>query len=52
MLYTITNCGCHDDTSKVFELSEEEFEFLSIIFAKLNENSDYMCRPKIYIDKV
>lgn len=49
--YKIINAGCDDVTEGVFELSEEQYEFLDKLFNKLNDNSYYSCMPSIYIEK-
>lgn len=50
--YKITNIGCDDETEGIFELSEEQYEFLNNVFTELNKNSHYGCMPKIYVDEV
>ena len=50
--YEISNVGCDDTTTGVFELTETQFAFLVRVFDELNENSYYGCMPKIYIKKV
>ena len=48
--YKIENSGCDDVTIDVFELTDEQYEFLKSIFEKLNKQSEYVCMPKIYIE--
>lgn len=50
--YKITNCGCDDMTTKEFEFTKEQVEFLTYVFDELNEESEYVCMPTIYIDEV
>lgn len=47
--YNIINIGCDDETEGIFELTEEQAEFLQKVFTELNKNSSYGCMPKIYI---
>ena len=49
--YKIRNIGCDDETEGVFELTEEQYEFLNKTFEELNKNSTHGCMPKIYIDE-
>ena len=51
MKYKIINVGCDDTTEGVFELTENQYKFLNILFEKLNKNSSYGCMPKIYVEK-
>lgn len=48
--YKIENSGCDDVTIDIFELTDEQYEFLRSIFEKLNQKSEYVCMPKIYIE--
>lgn len=50
-LYEITNIGCDDETCNTFDLTENEYKFLNMIFTELNKQSYYDCMPKIYIEK-
>lgn len=50
--YKIINSGCDDETEGVFELTEEQYEFLNTLFGELNKNSTCGCMPKIYIDEL
>jgi len=51
MKYKIENIGCDDCTEGVFDLTEEQYDFLDNLFTELNKNSSYGCMPKIYIEK-
>ena len=48
--YKIENSGCDDVTIDFFELTDEQYEFLKSIFEKLNQKSEYVCMPTIYIE--
>lgn len=50
--YRIVNVGCDDQTVGEFDLAQEQFGFLQNIFDELNTHSDYVCMPKIYIQKL
>ena len=47
--YEINNLGCDDETTGVFEFTEEQFEFLKEVFTELNKFSTYSCMPTIDI---
>lgn len=49
--FIITNIGCDDETTGIFEFTEEQYVFLKNTFEKLNKNSTYGCMPKIYIER-
>lgn len=51
MKYKIENIGCDDYTEGVFDLTEEQHNFLNNLFEELNKNSTYVCMPKIHIKK-
>jgi hypothetical protein len=34
------------------ELTDEEYHFLKRVFDALNEKSNYMCMPRIYVEEV
>ena len=50
--YKISNIGCDDYTEGVFELTEEQYEFLDNLFEELNKNSTYGCMPTIYVEEI
>lgn len=50
-LYEITNLGCDDKTCDTFDLTEDEYKFLNMIFTKLNNKSYDAYMPTIYIEK-
>lgn len=45
----IINYGCHDSTECTFNFNEEQFDFLKMVFDKLNKNSACECMPLIYV---
>lgn len=51
MNHKIRNVGCDDETEGVFKFTEEQFEFLKVVFDELNKYSRYGCMPRIYIDE-
>lgn len=50
-LYEITNLGSDDETCDTFDLTEDEYKFLNMIFTKLNNKSYDAYMPTIYIEK-
>lgn len=50
--YKIENWGCDDVTEGIFELTDEQYQFLNKIFEELNKNSKYCCMPTISIERV
>lgn len=51
-LYHITNCGSEDKTEMEIELTDEEYNFLKRVFDALNEKSQDMCMPSIFVEEV
>ncbi len=51
-LYFINNCGCHDTTSGIARISDEDFPKFKTIIENLNKNSIYACMPRIRIYKI
>ena len=47
--YEICNLGCDDETTGIFEFTEEQFNFLNSVFTELNKISTYGCMPTIHI---
>ena len=49
--FIVTNIGCDDETTGIFEFTEEQYVFLKKTFEELNKNSTYGCMPQIYIER-
>lgn len=47
--YKITVSGCDDHTTIEIELSEEQFNFLSMIAKEITDASKYECMPRMEI---
>ena len=51
MKINITLVGCDDSTSRDFEVTENEYEFLLKIKSQINEISTYGCMPTLSVEK-